>query len=87
MRQRYIMDDKVILSLQGLRFIKKQDVIYASANSDNNYRLIWNYKGADGYVDYVNKRDRDKIFDEIGENFLKQQDQPKTLIIDQEKGK
>ena len=56
--QQYIMDDRVILAIQGLRSVKKQDKAHS-------YEIQWNYKGSDGFMDYTAKTKRDKIFDEI----------------------
>ena len=63
--QQYIMDDRVILAIQGLRSIKKNDRINYSVNTDNTYEIIWNYKGSDGFISYRSKEERNKIFNEI----------------------
>lgn len=63
--QQYIMDDRVILAIQGLRFVKKQDHLHHRIKAHDTYGIIWNYKGSDGYVDYLTEKERDKIFNKI----------------------
>lgn len=64
--QQFIMDDRVILSLQGLRSVKKQDFLHSeNVNIENTYEIQWNFKGSDGFAKYNTKQERDKIFDEI----------------------
>ena len=65
MIQKYAMDDKVILSLQGLRSVKKYNYIHYGPDVNNVYKLQWNYKGSDGYVEYKTESERDEIFNEI----------------------
>jgi len=78
--QQYVMDDRVILALQGLRFIKKNDCIHSSnVNLDNHYEIIWNYKGSDGFMDYKSKEDRDKIFNRIAKSIKERQNPIKKL--------
>ena len=61
--QQFIMDNRVILAIQGLRSVKKRD--YFGVNIENPYGIIWNYKGSDGFMDYETKLERDKIFNQI----------------------
>jgi len=63
--QQYIMDDRIILSIQGLRFVKKRDHLYHGVKTDNAYGILWNYKGSDGFMDYPTEKERNKIFEEI----------------------
>lgn len=63
--QYYIMDNKVILAIQGLRFVKKTGHLYHAIKAHDTYGIIWNYKGSDGFMDYPTKEERDKIFNEI----------------------
>lgn len=53
------MDDRIILAIQGLRSVKKQN------KKPYSYEIIWNYKGSDGFMDYPTKEKQDKIFNEI----------------------
>lgn len=71
--QQFIMDDRAILAIQGLRSVKKRDHLHHGANIDDTYEIIWNYKGSDGFMNYNTKEKRDEIFNEI-----------KKLIVDRE---
>jgi len=57
----YIADDEVILSLEELREVKKEDSQY----NDEQCILKWNYKGSDFHSQHVyQKKDkRDAMFD------------------------
>lgn len=78
--QQYIMDNRVILSLQGLRFIKKNDRIHSpNVNIDNSHGIEWNYKGSCGYMDYKSEEKRDKIFNQIVRSIEERQNPIKKL--------
>jgi len=64
--QQYIMDNRIILGLQGLRSVKKRDLIH-SKNVDikNTYGIQWNYKGSEGFMEYATIEERNNIFNEI----------------------
>jgi len=83
--QQYIMDDRVILSIQGLRSVKKRNHIsYLDANMDRTYGILWNYKGSDGFMDYNSEEQRDKIFNEIAKLIEERQNPIKKLEIKKE---
>ena len=63
---RYVSDHKIILKIQGLRVVSKEDMIH-SLKGKTTYRLRWDYKGSIGHMDYENKDNRDIIFDKIVE--------------------
>jgi len=64
MRQGYVNDYKLILKIQGLRVISKEDMVH-SLKGGTVYRLRWDYKGSLGYMDYEDVNDRDIIFNKI----------------------
>jgi hypothetical protein len=45
----YIGDDQVVINVQGLRWIRKED--YLPLCGDESYRLEWDYKGGHGTHD------------------------------------
>lgn len=73
MPQQFVFDDVIILKVQGLRFVVKEDYVYSSSHQNDSYRLRWNYKGADGYHDYETKTERDTIFDLIVKEIKKEE--------------
>ena len=78
--QQYVMDDRVILSLQGLRSVKKHDHTHSkNVNIDDTYEIQWNYKGSDGFAKYSTMEKRDKIFNEIRTKILYKENPMKTL--------
>ena len=80
--QQYIMDDRVILAIQGLRSVKKRNHISSlNANMDRIYGIIWNYKGSDGFMDYNSEEQRDKIFNEIAKLIEERQNPIRKLEI------
>lgn len=70
MKKMFIGDDKVILNLQGLRFIQKVDHTGYSSTMERYY-LEWEYKGAKGSVSYESKDDRDKLYAQVKEVLIK----------------
>lgn len=78
--QQYIMDDRVILSLQGLRSVKKQDFINSNVNMDNAYEIQWNYKGSDGFMKYATIEERNKIFNEIKKLIEEQENKRRSIL-------
>jgi len=64
--KQFIGDDKVILNMQGLRFIKKADYA-ASTFSEEKHVLEWEYKGTKGSASYTVKAERDAIYDRLRE--------------------
>lgn len=60
--EKYIGDDIVTLKLAGLRYIKKEDW---GGTTSERYCLKWNYKGADGSVEYKDKQARDAMYAKV----------------------
>ena len=59
---RYAADDRVILCLDGLRWVKKTDTSYLR---EEKYGLSWNYKGGQESTSYGKKLDRDLMYDRM----------------------
>ena len=62
--EKSIGDDKVILQLAGLRFIKKENYT-TNVRGDERYWLKWNYKGADNSVEYADYEARDTMYEKV----------------------
>lgn len=61
MARQYANDDQLILKIQGLRMVSKEDMIHSMRN-ETTYRLRWEYKGSSGYMDYDTSEARDQMF-------------------------
>jgi len=64
MVNKYVGDEKVIIGLQGLRFIKKTN----SVSAYESYYLEWEYKGSKGQARYEKEEDRDALYNKIKSN-------------------
>lgn len=74
--EKYIGDDKVILLLQGLRFIIKEDRRYG-LSTKVEYFLKWDYKGAEGSLIYEDKAERDALYNRVLAELTKPKPQSK----------
>ena len=61
--EKYIGDDRVILMLAGLRFLKKVDSTYSGM--PQKFSLEWDYKGTSGSAYYPDKKSRDAMYDKV----------------------
>ena len=68
----YVFDEKILLKLQGLRFVVREDFFYTE-DVKNRYRLRWNYKEAEGFMYYDTEEERNNIFNMIVEELSKTQ--------------
>lgn len=62
--QKYMADSKVLINLQGLRYVKKTDSTYGGSNGDR-YHIEWAHKGQMNSMSYVDKAGRDEMYDKI----------------------
>ena len=70
----YLSDDQTIISLVGLRYVSKDDVL--SPYYQDTYHLELAYKGQIKRLSYRNKEERDSIFDKIALHLRKPTDKP-----------
>ena len=69
--KQFIADEKVILSLQGLRWIMKTNQA-AWGNSPEKYGLEWNYKGSENKIGYEKEEDRDAMYVKVRDALTKE---------------
>ena len=58
---RYINDDQIILSLDGLRWLAKRDEF--RSQTSEKWQLEYGYKGHNGSLWYDSKEKRDEMYD------------------------
>jgi hypothetical protein len=66
----FIGDEQVVLSLQGLRSIKKVDTSWTT--TEERYTLEWEYKGSKGHMSYKDQAKRDDFYNKIKEALTKE---------------
>ena len=60
--EKFIGDEVVVLNLQGLRWIQKENM---SAGWTERFRLKWNYKGGEGTQSYESEESRNAMYDKV----------------------
>ena len=60
-----ISDDKLIINIQAMRYIKKSD--REGRPGCPKYLLEWEHKGSSGNQEYEDKKERDDMFEKIVE--------------------
>jgi hypothetical protein len=66
MRTRYVRDEKAIVHLQGIRWVKRTDQHYIT-NNKTVYELEVDYKPRSLLIKYETAAERDSLFDKLCE--------------------
>ena len=62
MGEKFVADNRLILSKQGLRFIRKVNTSYTGTEK---FSIEWAFKGIEGSQDYKSEAERDAMYDQV----------------------
>lgn len=70
MSKKFVGDEQVIINLEGLRYVLKEDSRYHGMKE--LYALEWEYKGSKGRTSYEKVEDRDAMYQKLQAALLNQ---------------